>query len=457
VLDILEAGLAAADPYDNVRSILRLEDDHLLVGSEQIRPQYLPGLPPYSIPRPLPEGPVDIDLSQINHIYVVGGGKAAQRMAQAIEDVLGERITEGHINARKGDSVYLRRIEVTLAGHPLPDEDSVAGARRIIEIERKARKGDLVLLSESGGGSALMTLPAPGLTLDDLREVNRILYFGCGASMPTTNAVRNQLTILRARHARNVGDATLIQISTPETPPDLRVHLDETPNGADPYQRATDILVKYGCWDKVPAAVRAFLIRRDPTYGPVTPQEVDGKPQYYFRVMGPEYMLDAGLHKAAQLGLRATILASSINDVEARAAGEIMAQVAQEVAVYNRPLAAPCVLLLGGELTVAVGEENGLGGRNQEFVLATAAAISDSPRIVVASADSDGADGPTDVAGAIVDGTTLRRAAQMGIDLEGELRRHNAHPVFHVLGDTIDTGVRKTNVRDLRVVYVGPA
>lgn len=457
VLDILEAGLAAADPYNNVRSILRLENNHLLVGNDQIKAQYLPGLPPHSIPRPLPNGPVDIDLDEINHIYVVGGGKAAQRMAHAIEDVLGDRITQGHINARKGDSVYLKRIEVTLAGHPLPDEDSVAGARRIIEIERKARKGDLVLLSESGGGSALMTLPAPGLTLDDLREVNRLLYFGCGASMPTTNAVRNQLTILRARHARNVGDATLIQISTPETPPDLRVHLDETPNGVDPYQRATDILIKYGCWEKVPAAVRAFLIKRDPAYGPVTPQEVDGKPQYYFRVMGPEYMLDAAERRATEMGLHATVLASSVNDVEARAAGEIMAQVAQEIAVYDRPLSAPCVFLLGGELTVAVREHNGLGGRNQEFVLATTAGIAGNPRIVIASADSDGADGPTDVAGAIVDGYTLRRATQAGIDLERELRRHNTHPVLRDLGDTIDTGVRKTNVRDLRVIYVGPA
>jgi glycerate 2-kinase len=455
VLDILEEGLAAADPYENVRSILRIEDNHLLVGSDQIRAQYI--LPPASIPRPLPDGPVDIDLSKTNHIYVVGGGKAAQRMAQAIEDVLGDRITEGHINARKGDSVYLKRIEVTLAGHPLPDEDSVAGARRIYEIERSARRGDLVLLSESGGGSALMTLPAPGLTLEDLREVNRILYFGCGASMPTTNAVRNQLTIVRGRHPRNVGDATLIQISTPETPPDLRVHLTETPNGADPYQRATDILVKYGCWNKVPAAVRAFLIKRDPAYGPVTPQEVDGKSQYYFRVMGPEYMLEAAQRKASELGLRATILASSINDVEARAAGEIMAQVAQEIAVYGRPLAAPCVFLCGGELTVAVGEEKGLGGRNQEFALATAAVIADSKRIVVASADSDGADGPTDVAGAIVDGYTVDRAHRAGVDLEEELRRHNTHVVLRDLGDTVYTGVLKTNVRDLRVVYVGPA
>ena len=225
----------------------------------------------------------------------------------------------------------------------------------------------------------------------------------------------------------------------------------------DPYQRAIDILEKYGCWNKVPAAVRAFLIKRDPAYGPVTPQEVDGKPQYYFRVMGPEYMLDAAERRAAELGLRATILASSINDVEARAAGEIMAQVAQEIAVYGRPLAAPCVFLCGGELTVAVGEENGFGGRNQEFVLATVAGIAGSPRIVIASADSDGADGPTDVAGAIVDGYTLRRAGQAGIDLERELRRHNSHPVLHELGDTIYTGVRKTNVRDLRVVYVGPA
>jgi glycerate-2-kinase len=113
-------------------------------------------------PRPFPPPPLEFDLDKVEHIYLVGGGKAAQRQAQALEDVLGDRITDGHVNAKKGDQIFLKRVGVTLAGHPSPDEDSVSGAQQIVDIERRAKKGDIVVMSESGGGTALMTLPAPG-------------------------------------------------------------------------------------------------------------------------------------------------------------------------------------------------------------------------------------------------------------------------------------------------------
>jgi len=168
VLDILEAGMAAADPYPNTRDLIRIEDDKLIVGNDHIPRDDVPELQAPSGARIYPPDPLVFDLSEVKHIYVVGGGKAAQRMAKAMEDVLGDLITGGHINAKKGDEVYLKRIGVTLAGHPIPDEDSVAGARRILEIEHKAREGDIVFVSTSGGGSALMALPAPGITLQDL-------------------------------------------------------------------------------------------------------------------------------------------------------------------------------------------------------------------------------------------------------------------------------------------------
>ena len=457
VLDILEAGLGAADPYENVVNLIHVEDGKLIVGNERIRPEDLPGLPPPSETRHLTGEPLVFDLTQVGSIYVVGGGKAAQRQAKAIEDVLGDLITEGHINAKKGDEVCLERIEVTLAGHPIPDEDSVAGARRILEIEQKAKKGDIVFLSESGGGSALMSLPAPGISLADLQEVYRILYFGCGAPMPVANAVRNQLTIVRSKHPRHVGEATLIHISTPETPPDLRVHLNDRPHDADPYQHAIGILKHYGCWEKMPESVRAFLLKADPAHAPLQPEEWYEKPRHYFRVMGPEYMLEAARRKAEELGFRATILVSSLSDVEAQPTAEVLAYIAQEIEALDRPLPAPCVLLCGGELVVAVGEEQGIGGRNQEFVLATAQRIAGSKRVVVASADSDGADGLTDVAGGIVDGYTLQRASRAGIVIPEVLKRHDSYPALTALGDTIYTGIQKTNVRDLRVVYVGEA
>ena len=455
VLDILEAGLKAADPYDNVRQLIRVENGKLIVGNDEIKPDRLPLLPMTAKARPAMEAPLMFDLSEVGNIYVVGGGKAAQRQAEAIEDVLGDLITEGHVNAKKGDSVRLKRIEVTLAGHPIPDEDSVAGSKRILEIEQKAKKGDIVFLSESGGGTSLMALPAPGITLEDLRIVNRILYFGCGTSMPVANAVRNQLAILRQRHARYVGDGTLIHIATPETPPGLSVHLHERPSGVDGYQHAIDVLKRYDCWDEVPQSVRTFLLKADPQYGPLRPEEWDEKPRYYFRVMGPEYMLEAAKNEAEELGLNATILISSWSDVEAQPAGDTAAYIAQEIEVYRRPLKPPCVVICGGELVVTVGDVDGIGGRNQEFVLTAAPRIEGSSNIVVASVDSDGADGPTDHAGGIVDGQTMARAKGAGINIFEELWRHNSSAVLTGLGDSVFTGIQKTNVQDLRVIYVG--
>ncbi|HHX45499.1 MAG TPA: DUF4147 domain-containing protein [Chloroflexi bacterium] len=458
VLDILEAGMAAADPYQNTRDLIRVEDGKLIVGNERIPRTESPQIASLGLPGGATSAePLVFDLAKVRNIYVVGGGKAAQRMAKAMEDALGDLITEGHINAKKGDQVYLERIGVTLAGHPLPDEDSVAGARRILEIERKAREGDIVFVSTSGGGSALMALPAPGITLEDLQEVYRILYFQCGAPMPVANAVRNLLTILRLKHGRHVRGATLIQVSTPEEPPKVRTHLSQRPDAVDPYEHAIAILHRYGCWETVPESVRAYLLRADPQYGPLRPDEWCGPNKHYFRVMGPEVMLDAALAKAAALGVSATVLASSLNDVESQAAGEVLAHIAQEIETLDRPLPAPCALICGGELVVATGDETGIGGRNQEFTLSTVKRIAGSTRIVVGSADSDGSDGPTDVAGAIVDGYTAERAAALGIDIDEALRRHDSHTALHTLGETIDTGILTTNVRDLRVIYVAGA
>jgi len=444
VLDILEAGLRASDPHENVCKLVRIEDGKLIVGGEEMVGS---------------EGrkPLVFDLSQVGHIYVLGGGKAAQRQAQALEDILGDRIAGGHVNAKKGDTVRLKRIGVTLAGHPIPDEDSVEGARKIVEIARRARKGDIVFFSESGGGSALLTLPAPGVTLQDLQDLNRVLYFERGASMWDTNAVRNMLVLLRGREVRYVGEATFIQISTDERPPRVRVHAArrsyERLDHEEAYRYAVEVLQAYRCWDRVSESIRQFLLAADPQYGQLTAEE--RARMHYYRVMGPEYMLEAAQQRARALGLKATIVASSLSDVEAKSAGDMLAYMAQEAEVYGRPLQPPCALLCGGELLVTVGDGDGVGGRNQEFVLSTAPRIAGSNRTIVASVDSDGSDGPTDMAGGIVDGFTVERAQAAGLDVFEAMRQHNSSPLLRELGDAIYTGVRGTNVQDLRLVYVG--
>ena len=440
VLDIMEAGLTAPDPYENTKKVVRLENGKLILGH-----------PDFS--QPPGQEPVVYHLKDIRSIYVVGGGKAAQKMAKGLEDALGDLITTGQVNAKKGESVILKRINVTLAGHPIPDSDSVTGAARILEIEKGAREGDIVFWLNSGGGSALKALPAPGIMLEDLQEIYRILYFGCGASMPEANAVRNLLTVVREKHPKHVRGATLVQLLTNELPRRLRVHMPAAAS-TNEYERAIQVLNKYHIWDKVPQSVRTFLSKADPAYLRPTPDELKQRPYYIYQVMGPEYLIDAAEAKAREMGLNTTVLATSLNDVEAKPVGSIIAAIAQEAEVLGRPLKPPCVFLCGGEVVVPIGQETGVGGRNQELVLAAAARIAGSDNIVIGSVDSDGTDGPTDVAGGIVDGLTAERIRQSGFDLAEEINRHNSNPILRALNDTIFTGNTGNNVRDLRVIYV---
>jgi glycerate 2-kinase len=442
VLDILEAGLAATDPYDNMTKVVRWENGKIIMNSPELSMN--PG-----------QKALVLDPKDIKNLYIVGGGKAVQRLAQALEDTLGDLITEGHICIKKGTPVELKRIGVTLAGHPVPDKDSIEGASSIMKILRKAGKGDVVIWLQSGGGTALLALPAPGISLEDIQEVYRVLYFGAGASMPEANAVRNLIAILNTSHEKYIHDATLIYFLTNEWPPLGRAHVFEFPTALNAYERANYVLEKYHCWDKMPSSVRKFLSAADPKYLPPTEKELTQRPYYKYRVMGPDYMIEAASARAKDLGFNTSILASSLNDVEAKPTGEILANIAQESAVFGQPLKPPCIYICGGEVVVSVGEEQGIGGRNQELVLAAAPIMSGSRNIVLASIDSDGTDGPTDVTGGIVDGDTMGRIEKLGFDLVKELRKHNSYPVLKALGDAVITGSTGTNVRDLRVVYVG--
>jgi glycerate 2-kinase len=442
VLDILEAGLKGPDPYPNVKKIVRLEGNKLIIYGPEFN--YDPKAKP-----------LEFNLKDIKHIYVAGGGKAAQREAQALEDILGDLITEGQVNTKRGDDLLCKRIHVTFAGHPIPDEDSVAGAEKILEIYQKAREGDIVFFVTSGGGTALKALPAPGISLHDLQEIYRILYFQCGSSMPEANAVRNIMTIVRGKAAKWVKGATLIELQTPENQPVAGAAVYKAPNYTNAYEKAIEVLNYYNIWDEVPEAVRVYLLKKNPAYLPPTPEEIKQRPYQRFRVVGPEYMFDAAEKKAREMGINVTMLCSSLNDIEAKPVGEVLGSIAEEEQITGRPTPPPCVLLTGGETPVAIGNETGIGGRNQELLLSASPRIAGCKDVVMASVDSDGTDGPGKYAGGIVDGFTFDRVKAAGFDLTTELRHHNSTPVLEALGDAIYTGNTGTNVRDLRIIYVG--
>ncbi|MCL4369067.1 MAG: DUF4147 domain-containing protein [Actinobacteria bacterium] len=438
VLEIIEAGLAAADPYQNVRRMLRIEDVKLLVGC---RDYAIRGTEKLDLP-------LVFDLSTLGDVYVFGGGKAVQRIAEAIEDALGDLVTDGQINVKKGEPKRCSKVNVTFAGHPLPDEDGVKGATRKYELEKKVKPGDLVFHMTSGGGTATLGWPAPGITLQDLRDVTQMLYFEKGASMPEKNAVVSRLRVPRDG-GRKPG-VPVIYISSSETPPGT--HADH--HRSFPSTDAIEILKRYGLWDKVSQRVRSHLERAhdDPMYDSKrTPihSEYDYDEIYSFRAIGPEYVLAAAKKKAEEMGIKAHILCSSVNDIEAGSVSATVANIAREVERNGSPFTAPCVLLLGGEPTVSIGKASGKGGRSQEFALSAAPWLEGSAGIVVAAADSDGTDGPTDAAGGIVDGCTMERAAAAGLDVFEELDNHNSYEVLTKLGDALFAGQLGQNLRSL--------
>jgi len=446
VLEILEAGLVASDPYENTKKLIRFENGKLIVGHKDFDVQGL--------------GPIVLDLSEIENIWVLGAAKAVQRMAKGLEDSLGDRLTGGAVTAKKGEGKYLKKIEVTLGGHPTPDEDSVKGALKQVEIAKQVGENDLVFSLVSGGGSSLNVIPAPGLTLDDLVAVTRAVYFEGGASINDTGVVRGQLRgnpriELKAKHVITVETTELwpgfgIAPAYPD-PPDRKVERRQsTP------MDAIRMLKRYQAWEKIPQSVRTFLENKARDWKPQpsrTSYGTYGVKRRHFVVMSGEYPMQAAKRIAEGIGIKAVIIAQRLSNVEASGASGTLCAIAREIEKRGRPLKTPSILISGGELTVSA-TGGGEGGRNQEFSLAAAPYIEGSDNIVVAAADTDGTDGPTDNAGGIVDGQTMERAEALGIDMLGELRRHNSSAALKGLGDNIYTGAFGTNVQDLRLVYI---
>lgn len=457
VLDIIEAGLDAGDPYTNTKKLLRIKDGSLIIGNKDFDT--------------MGKGGLTYDLSQIGNIYIVGGGKAAQRIAKGIEDVLGDRITGGAISAKKGESKYLKYIEVTLANHPIPDENSIIGAKRIVEIAQKAQKGDLVFCVSSGGISSLVTLPAPGLTLDDIRDVTRVMQQEYGVPTRDLNIVRGHLSSVKlGRVATLIHPATMIGFLLGSWLGPLAY--DEREQSAyifhpgphtTTFQDAIDRINKWGVWQKLPPRVQAHLKTANPRYEAPKREVFNAMDIHQFGVMNTRIMVEGARKKAEKLGF-ATILFPRIGvTVEARELGNVLSEIALQsegadptILGSGTPFTPPCILISSGESIVTVGSSaaTARGGRNQEFALASALRIRGSTCITIAAVDSDGTDGPTNVAGGIVDGYTVTRAENEGIDIFNALRTHNSTAALMRLKDAIITGNTGMNLMDLRVISI---
>jgi hydroxypyruvate reductase len=390
-----------------------------------------------------------LKLKQYRRIFVVGAGKAGASMAKAAERVLGARIAAGLINVKDGHIAKLRRIELNECGHPVPDERGVDGARRIAALAEQAGELDLVVCLISGGASALLPAPVPPITLGEKQAVTRLLL-ASGASIHEINAVRKHISAIKGGQlARLAWPARVESLLLSDVIGDDLDVIGSGPTAPDAstFADAIGILDKYGIFQRVPVSVRERLVGG----GPETPKPGDRLfKNVRNTVVGSNRLaLDAAAAKAKELGYRTLVLASEIEG-ETRDVARMHAAIAREIVRAGRPVRPPACLITGGETTVTLKGE-GLGGRNQEFVLAAAIDIAGLPGVVVFSAGTDGTDGPTDAAGAIADGSTLRRAP----DARRFLDANDSYHYFDGLGDLVKTGPTNTNVMDVRVVLVG--
>jgi glycerate 2-kinase len=422
VLTILQAALEAADPAAAIRRHLSLSGSAnvLKAGSTFEQP-----------------------LDAFKRILVIGAGKATAPMAVAVEKLLGKRITGGLINVKYGHgSPKLKRIEVNECGHPVPDDAGWKGAQRIAAIAQEARKDDLVLCLISGGASALLPLPAGSMTLEEKQQLTRQLL-ASGANIQEMNIVRKHFSAMKGGQlARLAYPAAVLTLILSDVIGDNPSTIGSGPTAPDESTSADAlaVLAKYGI-----ATAH-------------TPVETPKSGEALFRrvrnvVVGSNRLaIEAAREKARELGYN-TLVLSSLIEGETREVARVHAAIAREVSATGQPLKAPACIISGGETTVTI-RGDGLGGRNQEFALAAAIDIDGHPEITIASAGTDGTDGPTDAAGAVADGMTVKRALREGKHATDYLARNDSYHFFESLHDLILTGPTGTNVMDLRLILV---
>lgn len=402
-------------------------------------------------------GGISCDLDRFGGVYVVGAGKAGAMMAGAMESILGDRLTGGAVNVKYGHTTPLQRVELIEAGHPIPDAAGVEGTVKIVELLERLGEDDLVFCLLSGGGSALMPLPAEGVTLAEKQAVTgRLLQ--CGATINEINTIRKHISRVKGGQlARLASPARVIGLVLSDVigdPLDIIASGPTVPD-ASTYSDCRRILGRYGLENELPPSVIRHLDAGMKGTEPETPGPGDPVFDRTRNVMiaNNRQALHAARVEAEKRGYNVLVLSSSI-DGETREIARVYSAMAREIARHGDPVRSPACVISGGETTVTL-RGSGKGGRNQEFVLAAAAGIDGLERTVVFSAGTDGTDGPTDAAGAVADGQTLARAAEQGLDAHACLDDNDAYRFFEPLGDLVITGPTHTNVMDLRLLLVG--
>ena len=398
---------------------------------------------------PAARAPAHLPPPPKGRVVVVGAGKASAAMAKAVEDHWTGPLS-GLVVTRYGHAVPCERIEIVEAAHPVPDASGEAAARRILEMVQGLGPDDLVLALISGGGSALLSLPAPGLTLADKQAVNAALLRS-GAPIGEMNCVRKHLSAIKGgRLAAAACPARVLTLVISDVPNDDPSAIASGPTVPDPttFAEARAILAKYGITS--PAAAIEHLERaKDETPKPGDPRLARAETRM---IATPQMSLEAAAEVARRAGVTPLILGDAIEG-EAREVGRVMAGIARQAALRGQPARPPCVLISGGETTVTV-RGGGRGGRNVEFLLSLAVELDGLPGVFAVAGDTDGVDGAEEVAGALITPDTLARAAAHGVNAKERLADNDGHGFFEAVGDQIVTGPTLTNVNDFRAILI---
>jgi len=428
--DAAWAAIAAVRPAVCIERSVRRSGDRLTIGSESV------------------------DLSCISRLLVVGMGKASAAMAAALEDVLGHRIDGGLVVTADGYAVPTNRIEIREASHPVPDARGVAATAELADVVRQAGKDDLVIVLVSGGGSALLTQPMSGISIEDLAATNN-LVLRAGVPIREMNTVRKHLSALQGgRLAMLAYPARVVSLILSDVPGDRLDTIASGPTSPDPttFADAHELATRAGIWDQLPASVRDTIERGRRGEIEETPKPGD------VRFIGVSNAIigsgriaaEAARAYALDRGYRSVVLTTTLQG-EARAVGPILASIGRHAMLRGDPVSPPALIVAGGETTVTVAGF-GCGGRNQEVALSAAAAIDGLDGIAIASVGTDGRDGPTDAAGGIVDGGSAARLRAAGVQIDRALAENASYDALAASGDLLSTGPTLTNVADLLLI-----
>ena len=381
---------------------------------------------------------------------VIGAGKAAAAMAETIEAAWEGEIS-GLVVTRYGHGADCRKIEVVEAAHPVPDDAGERVARRVLEMVSNLEESDRVIFLLSGGGSSLLALPADGISLADKQAINKALLRS-GAHIGEMNCVRKHLSAIKGgRLAKACWPASVYTYAISDVPGDEATVIASGPTVADPTTsaQALEILARYNI--EIPANVRQWL--EDPRSETLKADDPCLSRSHFKLIATPQQSLEAAAVKARAAGVSPLILGDL--EGEAREVAKVHAGIARQIAQHGQPLAAPCVILSGGETTVTVRGE-GRGGRNAEFLLSLTENLKGQPGVYALAGDTDGIDGSEDNAGALMTPDTYARAEALGLSAANELADNNGYGYFQALDALLMTGPTRTNVNDFRAILVLP-